>query len=260
MSMKQGIEAIFLDLGGTFRIVDEDNRAYILEARTRIKELCGTDMDPDAFYDFLNKRYDGYREWALKYMCEAPEEMLWTRWLVPEWDREKIEAAAKELTYCFRRAKGERVVVEKGIETVKELRKRGYKVGIISDLIGTVEIDEWLDRDGIRDLFCTVQQSSVTMLRKPHPAIYFLALSDAGVRPEHSCFVGDNLKRDIIGAKQSCFAGTVGAEYPGGLEFKLTEENRPDCIIHHFDELLNVFPGEGKFCPETAEDPTPRIR
>ena len=256
--MKENIQAIFLDLGGTFRVV-VDNPPYVRQARERIKELCGTDMDADAFYDFLNKRYDGYRTWALKYMCEAPEEMLWTRWLVPEWDKAKIEAAAKELTYCFRRAKGERVVVQDGIETVKELRRRGYKVGIISDLIGTIEIDEWLDHDGIRDLFCTVQQSSVTMLRKPHPAIYFLALKEAGVRPEESCFVGDNLKRDIIGAKQSGFAGTVGAEYPGGLEFKLTAENRPDCILHHFNELLSIFPGEGKFCPEAAEDPTPRI-
>ena len=257
--MREGIKAIFLDLGGTFRVV-EDNKPYIKEARERIKELCGTDMDADAFYDFLNKRYDGYREWALKYMCEAPEEMLWTRWLVPEWDKARIEAAAKELTYCFRRAKGERVVVPKGIETVRVLRERGYKVGIISDLIGTIEIDEWLDNDGIRDLFCTVQQSSVTMLRKPHPAIYFLALQEAGVRPEESCFVGDNLKRDIIGAKQSGFAGTVGAEYPGGLAFKLTEENKPDCILHHFDELLNIFPGDGTFCPEAAEDPRPRVK
>ena len=250
--MKENVKAIFLDLGGTFRVVDEGNLPFIRQARERIKELCGTDMTADEFYAFLNKRYDGYREWALRFMCEAPETMLWTRWLVPEWDREKIEAAAKELTYCFRRAKGERVVVPKGIETVRKLKKRGYLVGIISDLIGTVEIDEWLDHDGIRDLFCT--------LRKPHPAIYFLALAEAGVRPEESCFVGDNLKRDIIGAKQSGFLGTVGAEYPGGLEFKLTEENRPDCILHHFEELLNIFPGEGKFCPEAAEDPTPRIR
>ena len=258
--MLNNIKAIFLDLGGTFRIVDETNLPYIHEARQRIKDICGTEMDADEFYDFLNKRYDTYRNWALKYMCEAPEDMLWTRWLVPEWDREKIRKAAVELTYCFRRAKGERVVVDKGIETVKELRRRGYMVGIISDLIGTIEIDEWLDRDGIRDLFCTVQQSSVTMLRKPHPAIYFLALSDAGVSPEESCFVGDNLKRDIIGAKQSAFAGTVGAEYPGGLEFKLTEENRPDCIIHRFEELLEVFPGGGRFCPEAAEDPAPRVK
>ena len=193
--MKENIKAIFLDLGGTFRVVDETNRPYIAQARGRIAEICGTDMDPDAYYDMLNKRYDTYRNWALKYMCEAPETMLWTRWLVPELDRDHIEKHAKELTYCFRRSKGERVVVEKGIETVKELRKRGYKIGIISDLIGTIEIDEWLDHDGIRDLFCTVQQSSVTMLRKPHPAIYFLALEEAGVRPEESCFVGDNLKR-----------------------------------------------------------------
>ena len=40
--MKQGIKAIFLDLGGTFRVVDEDNRPFIAEARGRIKELCGT--------------------------------------------------------------------------------------------------------------------------------------------------------------------------------------------------------------------------
>ena len=37
--MKQGIKAIFLDLGGTFRVVDEDNRPFIAEARERIKEL-----------------------------------------------------------------------------------------------------------------------------------------------------------------------------------------------------------------------------
>ena len=186
-------------------------------------------------------------------MCEAPEKVLWTRWLVPELDRDYIEANAVELTYQFRRAKGERVVVPGGIETVRELRARGYKVGIISDLVGTVEIDEWLDKDGIRDLFCTVQQSSVTMLRKPHPAIYYLALDEAGVRPEDSVFVGDNLKRDILGAKQTGFAGTVAADYPGGLPMTFNEENKPDCFIHHFSELLELFPGEGKYLPERGE-------
>ena len=59
--MKHGIKAIFLDLGGTFRIVDETNEPFIREARSRIAELCGTDMDPDSFYAFLNKRYETYR-------------------------------------------------------------------------------------------------------------------------------------------------------------------------------------------------------
>ena len=250
--MTQNIRALFLDLGGTFREVYE-NRPFSLAARQRIAEICKTDMDPDEYYEFLNKRYDVYREWVLHFMCEPPEQYLWSRWLVPELDKDYIESYATELTYNFRRAKGERLVVPGGIETVKELKKRGYLVGIISDLVGTKEIDEWLDNDGIRDLFCTVQQSSITMLRKPHPAIYYHALSEAHVRPEESVFVGDNLIRDIIGAKATGFGGTIAVEYNPQKPLKLTEENKPDCIIHSFPELLNVLPGNNTFCPENAE-------
>ena len=239
--MGKNIRAIFLDLGGTFRIV-EDNLPYKTAARRRIAELCGTDMEAEAFHSLIEKRYDGYRDWALKYMCEAPEEMLWTRWLAPECDKALLERNAVELTYELRKAKGERVVVKNGIETVKTLVSRGYKVGVISDLIGTIEIDEWLDRDGLRPYFCTVQQSSVTMLRKPHPAIYFHALKESGVRPEESVFVGDNLERDIIGAKASNFGATIAVEYPGAKKLKLTAENMPDGIIKSFDQLLEVFP------------------
>ena len=239
--MEKNIRAIFLDLGGTFRIV-EDNLPYKTAARRRIAELCGTDMEAEAFHSLIEKRYDSYRDWALKYMCEAPEEMLWTRWLAPECDKALLERNAVELTYELRKAKGERVVVKNGIETVKMLVSRGYKVGVISDLIGTIEIDEWLDRDGLRPYFCTVQQSSVTMLRKPHPAIYFLALKEAAVRPEESVFVGDNLERDIIGAKASNFGATIAVEYPGAKKLKLTAENMPDGIIKSFDQLLDVFP------------------
>ena len=239
--MEKNIRAIFLDLGGTFRIV-EDNLPYKTAARRRIAELCGTDMEAEAFHSLIEKRYDGYRDWALKYMCEAPEEMLWTRWLAPECDKALLARHAVELTYELRKAKGERVVVKNGIETVKTLVSRGYKVGVISDLIGTIEIDEWLDRDGLRPYFCTVQQSSVTMLRKPHPAIYFHALKESGVRPEESVFVGDNLERDIIGAKASNFGATIAVEYPGAKKLKLTAENMPDGIIKSFDQLLDVFP------------------
>ena len=239
--MQKKIHAIFLDLGGTFRVV-EDNIPYKTAARQRIAQLCGTQMEAEAFHSLIEQRYDGYRDWALKYMCEAPEAQLWTRWLAPECDHKLLEQNAVELTYELRRAKGERVVVKGGIETVKELVRRGYKVGVISDLIGTKEIDEWLDQDGLRPYFCTVQQSSVTMLRKPHPAIYFLALEECGARPEESVFVGDNLQRDIIGAKAANFGATIAVEYPEAKKLKLTRENQPDGIITRFDQLLDVFP------------------
>ncbi|MBR5741579.1 MAG: HAD hydrolase-like protein [Firmicutes bacterium] len=249
--MLQNIKAIFLDLGGTFREVNED-RAYSLAARKRIAEILCPAADPDSYYEYINKKYDVYREWALHWTCEAPEEELWCRWLVPELPREAVAPHAKELTYCFRAAKGRRLVVPHGIETVRELRNRGYLVGIISDLVGTLEIDEWLDADGIRDLFCTVKQSSVTMLRKPHPAIYYQALAEAGVLPADSVFVGDNLQRDILGAKATGFAGTIGVDYPATAPLKITAENRPDGFIHDFADLLAIFPGNAVYLPEQA--------
>ena len=67
----------FLDLGGTFRVIDEDP-AYLAAARAKIAELCGVETENPTqwFADVIDKRYDQYREWALKYMCEAPEEVL----------------------------------------------------------------------------------------------------------------------------------------------------------------------------------------
>ena len=239
--MKQ-INAIFMDLGDTFRIIRKD-AAYSAAAKTRIAELLGVEGDPIAFFaEVIEPRYDIYREWALKFYCEAPEKVLWTRWLAYDFPRERVEAAAAELTYEYRKSKGERVVTDGGIETVKELCRRGYTMGIISDLVGVNEVDEWLDRDGLRPYFKTVQQSSICLIRKPHPAIYYYALDEAGVSAENSCYVGDNLNRDIVGAKAAGFGMTVGVQYPGKKLPTVTDENRPDEIITHFSQLLDLFP------------------
>ncbi|HPF54502.1 MAG TPA: HAD family hydrolase [Eubacteriales bacterium] len=235
------IQAIFLDLGGTFRIVHE-NKPYSDAAKARIAELVGTDMSPEDFHALIETRYEEYRKWALRFMCESPMPYLWSRWLAFDCDRERVERNAAELTYQYRRCKGERLVVDGGVETVRELYARGYKLGIISDLIGCDEVDEWLDNDNLRKYFCAVRQSSITMLRKPHPAIYYLAAEDAKVRPENCCFVGDNLNRDIVGAKAAGFGATVAVDYPEAAPLKLTDENRPNAIVHSFSELLEVFP------------------
>ena len=93
--MTQNIKALFLDLGGTFREVYE-NKPFSDAARKRIAEICKTDMSPDDYYDFLNKRYDVYREWVLHFMCEPPEQYLWSRWLCPELDIPPREERCRE--------------------------------------------------------------------------------------------------------------------------------------------------------------------
>ena len=236
------INTIFIDLGDTFRVIRKD-ADYILAAKRRIVELLGVDADPIEFYrEVIEPRYDRYREWALTFYCEAPEKTLWTRWLAYDYPREQVEAAAAELTMAYRKTKGERVVTDGGVETVKELYRRGYTLGIVSDLVGVHEVDEWLDRDGLRPYFKTVQQSSICLIRKPHPAIYYYALEECGADPAETCYVGDNLDRDIVGAKAAGLGMTIGVQYPGKKSQTVTDANRPDRFIQHFSQLLEIFP------------------
>ena len=148
----------------------------------------------------------------------------------------------RDRTYAYRKTKGERVVTDGGIETVKELYRRGYTLAIVSDLVGTQEVDEWLDRDGLRPYFKSVQQSSVCLIRKPHPAIYYYALAETGSEAGRTCYVGDNLDRDIVGAKAAGLGMTVGVQYPGKKPQTVTDANRPDRFISHFSQLLELFP------------------
>lgn len=240
--MEKKIDTIFIDLGDTFRVIRKDPE-YARQARQDICDLLGTDADPDEFYKtVIEPRYDVYRNWALTFYCEAPEKELWTRWLAFDFPRDRVEANATALCYAYRRSKGERVVTDGGIETIKELYARGYKLGIVSDLVGTREVDDWLDADQLRPYFKTVQQSSVCLIRKPHPAIYYYALEEIGSRGENTCYVGDNLNRDIIGAKAAGLGMTVGVQYPNKKPQTVTEENKPDRFITHFSQLLDLFP------------------
>jgi len=240
--MEKNIDTIFIDLGDTFRVIRKDEE-YQHAAKSVIARCLGVESDPEAFYrDVIEPRYDKYREWALTFYCEAPVEELWTRWLAYDFPQERVKAAAAEMTYAYRKTKGERVVTDGGIDTVKELHRRGYTLGIVSDLVGVEEVDEWLDRDHLRPYFKTVQQSSVCLIRKPHPAIYYYALTETGSDAKRTCYVGDNLDRDIVGAKAAGLGMTIGVQYPGKKPQTVTEANRPDQFISHFSQLLDIFP------------------
>jgi putative hydrolase of the HAD superfamily len=241
--MTHEIEAIFLDLGNTLRILIKDEE-HMSKARREITRLLGTDEDPVAFCEKLNNRYKSYRKWAFENMREASEAEMWTRWLVPDFPPEKIAPLGAELTYQYRQSMGRRVVVDGGKEVVTELKKRGYILGIISNLIGTREIPEWLEAEDFKKYFKSVVLSSLLGIRKPDPAIYLEAARQAGVEPGKCVYVGDNLNRDVTGTRAAGFGMVAIMISPEGLaEAEITEENRPDVVIHHFRQLLDIFPG-----------------
>jgi HAD superfamily hydrolase (TIGR01549 family) len=241
--MTPRIEAIFIDLGNTLRMLVKD-QVHMARARQEIVRIVGTDEDPVAFCAKLDERYKVYRKWAFENLVEAPEAELWTRWLVPEFSPDKIAPLGEELTFQFRQSMGRRVVVNNGKEVVAELFRRGYTLGIISNLIGCREIPDWLETDGFSPYFKSVVLSSVFGKRKPDPSIYLEATRRAGVEPANSVYIGDNVERDVTGARDAGFGMVVIMISPEDLAREtITDGNRPDVIIHQFTQLLEIFPG-----------------
>lgn len=236
------IEAIFIDLGNTMRILVKDE-PYQAQARQKIATLVGTKKSPETFCSRLDERYKIYRKWAFNSMIEAPEKELWTRWMLPDFPADKIAPIAIELTYQYRQAMGRRVLQRDARLVVDALSKRGYILGIISNVITSKEIPDWLEADGLTHYFKSVVLSSLYGRRKPDPEIYWEAARRAGVAPAKCVYVGDNPSRDVVGTRKAGFGMIIILMEPDELEKDPPiGENRPDIVIHEFSELLEIFP------------------
>ncbi len=119
--------------------------------------------------------------------------------------------------------------------TLKKLREKGLKLGIISD---APRNKAWqrLIITGLENEFDFVITHSDTQEFKPHPSAFTLALKKLGVLPNAVLFVGDNPSRDIKGAK-AVGMRTCLAKY--GQMFK--SNDIADYEIEKFEDLLKVI-------------------
>ncbi|MBQ8087955.1 MAG: HAD family hydrolase [Clostridia bacterium] len=233
------LQGVFFDLGGTLRICDPAPE-HQARARARMAELAHGG-DPDAFLKVIDARYEPYREWALSQWKEAGDFDLWHDWLLPDMPEEALRPICHELTYQYRQVKGLRHVVEGGLEVLHTLKERGYRLGIISNLIGETEIYDWLREDGLESLFDAVILSSITRIRKPDPQMYRLGCEALGLPPEACANIADNLKRDFTGAKAAGLGANILFISKEKLATKtITAENKPDFIVHRFIDILDL--------------------
>ncbi|HQF47019.1 MAG TPA: HAD-IA family hydrolase, partial [Anaerolineaceae bacterium] len=176
-------------------------------------------------------------------LMEASESELWTRWLLPHYPAAKIRPLAGRLTRLWRDRDGRRIPRADARETIVELHRRGYLLGIIANTITETEIPDWMESDGVTDYFKTVILSSRVGYRKPDPAIYWLAARKIGVDPIKCAYLGDNPVRDVEGTRAAGFGMMILFEEPATLAKEPpTGEHQPDYTIRETRELLDIFP------------------
>ncbi len=240
--MGKDIEAIFLDVGNTLRIVVEDQE-FMRQARTDLMSLVGATQSEDQFFAGLNTRWKAYRQQSKATLLEACEKDLWTKWLLPDYPHERIAPLAGRLTRLWRDHDGRRIPRSDAKSTIIELDRRGYILGIIANTITETEIPDWMETDGVTKYFKAVVLSSKIALRKPNPEIYWEAARRVGVEPAKCCYVGDNPVRDVQGTQAAGFGLMILFMEPATLAKEPPNiEVKPDYTIHETHELLDIFP------------------
>lgn len=90
-------------------------------------------------------------------------------------------------------------VRERTAETLDELKRRGYRLGVISNSDGRAEAV--LGEAGLLPHFEFVIDSGRVGVEKPDPRIFRLALERMGVQPHEAVYVGDIYEIDVVGAR-----------------------------------------------------------
>ena len=84
-------------------------------------------------------------------------------------------------------------------DVLRELKRRGYRLGVISNADGTVE--RLLDDMGLLGHFEFVIDSTSVGVEKPDPRIFRMALERMGIEPHEAVYVGDVYEIDVAGAR-----------------------------------------------------------
>ncbi len=138
--------------------------------------------------------------------------------------------------------------IEGAAETLAELSRRGYRLGLVSN-VAAVEpcaLAE-LERLGLRQWADACTFSSTVGYRKPHPAIYdsaIAAVHGSGPRPEPSrmLFVGDGPIHDVAEPQRrgmkTALVRSEGLDWPADQ----LRDARPDLRVDRVIELLDVLP------------------
>ncbi|MBO0779871.1 MAG: HAD family hydrolase [Ktedonobacteraceae bacterium] len=132
------------------------------------------------------------------------------------------------------------IIFPDSVPTLLELRKRGYRLGLLSN---TWWASEWHNADlalhGLDALLDVVVYTSELPHSKPHPQVFYSVTERLGVTPRECMMVGDRLDADIKGG-QEVGMRTVWKkpEHPWPSSIEVT----PDAVITDLSELLSLLP------------------
>ena len=126
------------------------------------------------------------------------------------------------------------------IKTLKELKKRGFKILIVSDLTTRIQLKK-LIKLKIKDYIDFLVTSEEAGSEKPHSIMFLLAMNKIKVSPEEAIMVGDSKKSDMSGANAVGMDTILITKKREKFKKEIEDYTKPNYIIKEIPDLLDIL-------------------
>jgi putative hydrolase of the HAD superfamily len=199
--MKPNTEAVFFDAGYTLLCMDPDQPTIFLRVCSQLNIEIDRERFPEGVQRanaLLGPRQPGN---VPKPFSQAAVDRFWTEYnyvLLASCARDTRHATRAELVYRTFAAAITWRVYDDVHGVLSTLRAKGIRLGIISNWTG--DLEDVLERVGLRSSFNFALDSARLGYEKPHGEIFDEALRRTGVAPAAALHVGDSPEHDVDGA------------------------------------------------------------
>ena len=241
----EGINAIIFDLGGTLYEPASDicglTKQFMLDV--------GIDGADELTDNHIRDALVHANRWLWDFMIENNVDSHWepseSEWI--EYDtillkglgfEEDIDSHAKVYQKRWDRflEDVEPPLIEGVHDTLLELQRRKFKLGIASNRYSDPR--HFLQKDGIYDLFGSIEFSGVPGYIKPSPYMLLRVAEELGVNPRKCAYVGNIVEYDCLAAERAQMLPVLLTWVDPQEVEKITTDV---VVIDHITDLLEVL-------------------
>lgn len=243
--MPRHLVALTFDFWNTLYSADDGAMDNVRPQRTaamrRLLAAAGTRPSEEAMQRAYRSSFDAYMTaWQAGRHHGAREQVLF---FLEHFAVDADKVGAEALSQTVREIEDASLLADPRLlpgvpDTVPALVEAGYRLGLISDTSLTPGriLRDYLENDGLLDLFSVLTFSDETGYPKPDRRMFETTLAGLGAEPAQAAHVGDTPRTDIAGAKA---VGMVAIRCAGVMDHP--EPPEADFVIHDHRELPGIL-------------------
>lgn len=258
------IQAVLFDMGGTIETMAV-SRELRLQATAGLQELLHTAgihlaLTDEQLYEVVVQGWERYHTQVIATEEELSPAQVWKEYILAEYPatHAALDVLAEELMVFLEMHYYQRQMRPEMPQVLAAIQKMGLKIGLISNVCSHSQVEDTLQKYGIRHYFDPIILSSKYGRRKPDPAIFHHAARLINAPTSQCVYIGDRIARDILGARRAGFRLAVQIHH----HYKHGETDhgaQPDAVISQMTELLPLLQTELDRSP-TAEKKNAGVR